>query len=141
MHDLSRLPKIRSNERPAPGEFIIALSIPLYIPFFIPPPLTIYSREKKGKEEYERQACVVNLSGVKFRDEKRFRTEFLSSKKQYNTFYIKNKFNIAPLDFSPFKFARLTCGRSNPYIYTSCTYIVAVVRYSTSATVRSDWVA
>lgn len=84
MHDLSRLPKIRSNERPAPGEFIIALSIPLYIPFFIPPPLTIYSREKKGKEEYERQACVVNLSGVKFRDEKRFRTEFLSSKKQYN---------------------------------------------------------
>lgn len=62
MHDLSRLPKIRSNERPAPGEFIIALSILLYIPFFSPLlVIYIYIAEKKRGEEYERQAGVVNL--------------------------------------------------------------------------------
>lgn len=128
MRDLSRLPpKIPSDKRPAPGEFIIALSILLYIPFFSPS-LSLYNREKKGKREggiRKTGVCVVNLCGEKFRDEKRFRVISF-----FESFFFVLKINFKCR--APFEFERVG-GHGDVYtrlVYCSrcCTQYI---RYNT----------
>lgn len=128
MRDLSRLPpKIPSDERPAPGEFIIVLSILLYIPFFLHPFPYITGEKKEGEEGGIRKTgvCVVNLCGEKFRDEKRFRVISF-----FESFFFVLKINFKRR--SPFEFERVG-GHGDVYtrlVYCSrcCTQYI---RYNT----------